>query len=152
IWDWFVQLSLPDKDVFAIDASANPPVQKAGNAGFFASVGTVLYNMAVNPVNGKVYVSNTDARNDHRFEGTGVYAAQQGFDTVRGHQNLNRITVLDPSNGNSVAPRHLNKHIDYDAPCCAALPNDENDRALAIPTGMVVSSNGQKLYVAALGS
>jgi DNA-binding beta-propeller fold protein YncE len=152
LWDWYVQFNLPDKDVFAIDATANPPVQVAGTAGWFNSVGTVLYNMAVNPVTGKVYVSNTDARNDHRFEGLGVYAAQQGFDTVRGHQNLNRITVLDPYAGNSVTPRHLNKHIDFGAPCCATLPNDENDRSLAIPTGMAVSSNGQTLYVAALGS
>jgi DNA-binding beta-propeller fold protein YncE len=148
MWDWYFMFNLPDKDVFAIDATANPPVQKAN--GFFPHVGTVLYNMAVNPVSGKVYVSNTDARNDHRFEGTGVYAAQQGFDTVRGHSSENRITVIDPGTG-SVTPRHLNKHIDYTT-CCAALPNDENARSLAIPTGMVVSSDGQTLYVAALGS
>src|SRR3954454_519074 len=104
---------LPDKDVFAIDATANPPIQKAGAAGFFAHVGTVLYNMAVNPVSGKVYVSNTDARNDHRFEGGGTYAAEFGFDTVRGHQNENRITVLDPNGAPRVTPRHLNKHIDF---------------------------------------
>jgi DNA-binding beta-propeller fold protein YncE len=149
-WDWYFMFRLPDKDVFAIDATANPPVQVAGDAGFFAHVGTVLYNMAVNPVSGKVYVSNTDARNDHRFEGTGVYAAEFGFDTVRGHNSENRITVIDPASG-SVTPRHLNKHIDYTT-CCAALPNDENARSLAIPTGMVVSANGQTLYVAALGS
>jgi DNA-binding beta-propeller fold protein YncE len=147
-WDWYFMFNLPDKDVFAIDATANPPVQKAG--GFFAHVGTVLYNMAVNPVSGKVYVSNTDARNDHRFEGAGVYASIFGFDTVRGHSSENRITVIDPGSG-SVTPRHLNKHIDYST-CCAALPNDENSRSLAIPTGMVVSSDGQTLYVAALGS
>jgi len=150
IWDWYFMFNLPDKDVFAIDAGANQPVQKAGTAGWFAHVGTVLYNMAVNPVNGKVYVSNTDARNDHRFEGAGVYAAQFGFDTVRGHNSENRVTVIDPVSG-SVTPRHLNKHIDY-SNCCAPIPNDENARSLALPTGMVVSSNGRTLYVAALGS
>jgi DNA-binding beta-propeller fold protein YncE len=149
-WDWYFMFRLPDKDVFAIDATANPPVQKAGGPGFFAHVGTVLYNMAVNPVSGKVYVSNTDARNDHRFEGAGVYAAQFGFDTVRGHNSENRITVIDPGSG-SVTPRHLNKHIDYST-CCAAVPNDENAKSLAIPTGMAVSSDGRTLYVAALGS
>jgi DNA-binding beta-propeller fold protein YncE len=150
-WDSYVQFNLPDKDVFAIDAEADPPVQRDGGDGFFTSVGTVLYNMAVNPVTGKVYVSNTDARNDHRFEGTGVFAAANGFDTVRGHQNLNRVTVLDPYGPDRVTPIHLNKHIDYST-CCAPLPNDENAKSVAIPTGMAVSSDGQRLYVAALGS
>jgi DNA-binding beta-propeller fold protein YncE len=149
-WDDYVQFTLPDKDVFVIDAAANPPVQRSGSAGYFTGVGTVLYNMAVNPISGKVYVSNTDARNHLRFEGTGVYAATFGFETVRGHQNENRITVIDSATG-SVVPRHLNKHIDFTT-CCAAIPNDENERSLAIPTGMAVSSDGTKLYVAALGS
>ena len=149
-WDWFFMFNLPDKDVFAIDATSNPPLQKAGTAGFFAHAGTVLYNLAVNPVSGKVYVSNTDARNDHRFEGAGAYASQFGFDTVRGHNNENRITVIDPASG-SVTPRHLNKHIDYTT-CCSPIPNDENARSLALPTGMAVSSDGATLYVAALGS
>ncbi|MFO0757826.1 MAG: hypothetical protein U0359_15125 [Byssovorax sp.] len=150
-WDSYVQFNLPDKDVFAIDANADPPVQRAGDGGFFTGVGTVLYNMAVNPVSGKVYVSNTDARNDHRFEGTGVYAAAFGFDTVRGHHNENRVTVLDPNGAVRVSPRHLNKHIDYST-CCAPLPNAENAKSVAIPTGMAVSDDGLWLYVAALGS
>jgi DNA-binding beta-propeller fold protein YncE len=148
IWDWYFMFTLPDKDVFAIDANANPPVQRS-TLGYFAHVGTVLYNMAVNPVNGKVYVSNTDARNDHRFEGAGVYAGEFGFDTVRGHHNENRITVINTDG--TVQPRHLNKHIDY-SHCCDPIPNAENSKSLAIPTGMVVSSNGATLYVAALGS
>jgi DNA-binding beta-propeller fold protein YncE len=147
VWDHVVNFRLPDKDVFAIDAMANPPAQKAGEAGWFAGVGTVLYNMAVNPASGRVYVSNTDARNMVRFEGPGVF----GPSTVRGHHNENRITVLRPSGAPRVAPRHLNKHIDYGR-CCDPLPNDENERSLAIPTGMAVSSDGSTLYVAALGS
>lgn len=60
-WDTKVRFSLPDKDVFVIDATANPPVQFAGSAGFYSGVGTVLFNMITNPVSGKVYVSNTEA-------------------------------------------------------------------------------------------
>ena len=71
--------------------------------------------MAVNPVSGKVYVINTEARNDVRFEGPGTFAGH----SLRGHLHESRITVLDP--GGSVAPRHLNKHIDY-AACCDADP------------------------------
>ncbi|WP_420814248.1 hypothetical protein [Polyangium fumosum] len=143
-WDAAVRLSLPDKDVFVIDAMANPPAQLAGTAGSYTGVGTVLYNMIVNPANGKVYVTNTDANNLQRFEGPGIFTGS----TVRGHLHEARISVL--SNG-TVTPRHLNKHINYDS-CCASLPNAANDKSLATPVGMAITSNGSKLYVAALGS
>src|SRR5262249_18319507 len=64
-WDNEVKLRLPDKDVFAIDAMSDPPVQLPGPSGFFTGVGTILFNMIVNPVSGKVYVSNTEALNEH---------------------------------------------------------------------------------------
>jgi DNA-binding beta-propeller fold protein YncE len=144
LWDDKVRFSLPDKDVFVIDATANPPAQLAGAAGFYTGVGTVLFNMAVNPVSGKVYVSNTEARNHLRFEGPGLFAGS----TLRGHLHESRITVLSSS---GVAPRHLNKHIDYSV-CCTPLPNPENTKSLAQPLGMAVSSNGATLYVAAFGS
>ena len=76
--------------MFVIDATANPPAQRRGSAGFYAGVGTILFNMAVNPVNGKVYVSNTEARNDLRFEGPGTFAGS----SLRGHLHESRITVL----------------------------------------------------------
>jgi len=66
-YDPFIKVKLPDLDVFAIDASGSVPTPKANGA--FAHVGTTLFNMAVNPTNGHVYVTNTDARNDIRFEG-----------------------------------------------------------------------------------
>ncbi|AUX28725.1 MULTISPECIES: hypothetical protein [Sorangium] len=143
-WDHVIKLSLPDKDVFAIDAMASPPRQVSGPAGFFTGVGTILFNMAVNPVNGKIYVSNTEALNLQRFEGPGIFAGS----SLRGHLHESRITVLG---GGSVAPRHLNKHIDY-ASCCAPAPNAESAKSLAQPTGMAVSPDGETLYVAALGS
>jgi YVTN family beta-propeller protein len=146
-WDNAVRFSLPDKDVFAIDASQNPPVATSVVSG----VGTVLFNMAVNPVSGKVYVANTDAQNAVRFEGTGVFSALfKPFGepaSVRGHLTESRITVID---GATVAPRHLNKHIDYGT-CCAPDPS-ENAKSLAFPLGMAVASDGATLYVAAFGS
>ena len=84
--------------MFAIDASGSVPVAKATN-GAYAHVGTTLFNMAVNPKSGKLYVTNTDAHNDVRFEGH-----NDGFTTVRGHITDSRITVIDPAAG-SVAPR-----------------------------------------------
>ena len=143
--DQHIRFSLPDKDVFVINAMANPPRALPGEGNVFRSVGTILYTMAVNPVNGKVYVANTDANNAARFEGPGTFAGQ----SLRGHLHESRITVLSPGGG--VAPRHLNKHIDYNT-CCAPLPNAENDRSLAFPQGLAVSADGATLYVAALGS
>ncbi|WP_437309620.1 beta-propeller fold lactonase family protein [Sorangium sp. So ce388] len=143
-WDDAVRFSLPDKDVFVIDATANPPRQVPGPSGFFTGVGTILFNMVVNPVNGKVYVSNTDANNAERFEGPGLFAGH----SVRGHLHESRITVLGPS---GVVPRHLNKHIDYSS-CCAPVSSAENAKSLAQPTEMAVTSDGKTLYVAALGS
>ncbi len=144
-WDDQVMLSLPDKDVHVIDAMANPPQQLAGAAGFYTGVGTILFNMVVNPVTGRVYVSNTEAFNHLRFEGPGIFAGQ----SLRGHLHESRITVLGP--GGSVTPRHLNKHIDYSV-CCAPTPNAESERSLAQPTGMAITRDGTTLYVAALGS
>jgi hypothetical protein len=141
-----VKFSLPDKDVFVLDAMASPPRQLAGPSGSFQHVGTTLYSMIVNPVTGAVYVANTDANNADRFEGPGSFAGH----SLRGHVAENRITVLSPATG-GVAPRHLNKHIDY-SKCCAPIPNDENARSLALPQGMAVTGNGATLYVAALGS
>ncbi len=147
-WDNAVNLSLPDEDVFAIDATQNPPAQSA----VYTGVGTILFNMAVNPANGHVYVTNTDAQNDVRFEGAGVFSAMfkpaGEPPSVRGHLAESRITVL---NGATVTPRHLNKHIDYTT-CCAATPNAENDASLAFPLGIAVSSDGATMYVAGFGS
>jgi DNA-binding beta-propeller fold protein YncE len=137
-WNNGVRFSLPDLDVFEIDADALLPAATAS----FAQVGTVLFNMAVNPVSGKVYVANTEARNEVRFEGPGVF----GGTTVQGHLHETRITVLD---GATVTPRHLNKHIDYDVrPASTATQSD----SLSIPLGMAVSSDGATLYLAAFGS
>lgn len=144
VYDDSVRLSLPDKDVFVIDALASPPAALPEPAGVFRGVGTVLFNMAVNPVSGRVYVSNTDGKNRQRFEGPGIFAGH----SLRGHLHESQITVLE---GVSASPRHLNKHVDY-SECCAPVPNDESERSLAFPQMMAVSSDGSTLYVAALGS
>ena len=139
IWDDRVRFSLPDFDVFQIDAMANPVVETRR----FSGVGTTLFNMAVNPVTGALYVSNQEARNEVRFEGPGTVST-----TVRGHFVEARVTVIDRL-GN-VKPRHLNKHIaSYDADAGTAF---ERTRALATPLGMAVTADGKRLYVAAFGS
>ena len=137
-WNNAVRFALPDKDVFRIDATATPPIQTAS----FAGVGTILFGMAVNPATGKLYVTNTEALNEVRFEGPGVLAAT----TVRGHLHEARITVLS---GATVTPRHLNKHIDYGV---VPSPPGTAANSLAIPTAVAVDGAGATLYVAAFGS
>src|SRR5207249_12306513 len=132
------------------DASPAAPGPPATGTQFFGGVGTILFNMIANPVTGKVYVTNTEARNEIRFEGPGtvaanVEAAKPGTTggppfTVRGHLHEARVTVLDPTSG-VVRPRHLNKHLDtasrYAQPGLAAKVD-----SLATPVGMAITANG----------
>jgi DNA-binding beta-propeller fold protein YncE len=134
VFDAYVKVTLPDTDVFAIDANTLAPKTS------FAGVGTTLFNMAVNPVNGKVYVSNTDAHNDVRFEGH-----TPGFTSVRGNVVDSRITVIDPAS-RSITADNLNPHLDH--------VNETGDASLSVafPQDLTVSSDGTKLYVVAQGS
>ena len=71
-----VPFSLPDFDVFEIDADAALPVETDRWTG----VGTTLMNIAVQPVSGDLFVSNLEARNHIRFAGDGSRST-----TVNGH-------------------------------------------------------------------
>ncbi len=155
-WDALVKFNLPDRDVFSINANAPIPAAIDGSSscangsGCWAGVGTVLFNMAVNPVSGKIYVSNTASQNHVRFEGPGTYANGKKTggepNTVQGNLAQARITVLD---GSSVTPIHLNKHINY---ATLPAPAGVSGNSLATPLEMAVSSDGATLYVAAFGS
>ncbi|MFI5214924.1 MAG: YncE family protein [Candidatus Limnocylindria bacterium] len=148
-WSGAVPFSLPDHDVFEIDANDLTWTRT------FDHVGTILFNMVVNPVNQKIYVTNTELPNHLRFEGAG----EHGGSTVQGHLSESRITVIDPSTDPVppvvVNPQHLNQHIDY-----GKLHTDVPDlvdptqigHSLATPLQPVVSSDGSTLYVAAFGS
>ena len=92
--------------------------------------------MVVNPVNGKLYVSNTEARNEIRFEGPGVF----GGSTVQGHLAEARITRARAAR--TVQPRHLNKHIDYGVAPGAA--RTRRQHSLATPVDMVVASTARR--------
>ncbi|ROS02020.1 cytochrome c peroxidase [Sinobacterium caligoides] len=139
-WSKEVLFNLPDHDVFEIDADAETPVLKRS----YQHVGTTLYNMAVNPVSGAVYVSNIDARNEVRFEGPGTNST-----TVRGHIAENRITVI---NNEKVTPVHINPHVDFSLPMGEAIPAAEKAKSLAQPMNMVVSDDGETLLMSAFGS
>ncbi len=130
-WRNAVPISLPDKDVFAIDASADPPREVEAYRG----VGTVIYAMATNPRSGHVYVAATEARNDLRLE-----------PNLRGHLHESQLTVI---NTNGVYPRRLNKHIDY-----AQIPSPPgtSEKSLALPNALAVTRDGIQVWIAAMGS
>ena len=142
-----VNFNLPDHDVFSINANT----LSSGSVVEYDHVGTILFNMATNPVNGKVYVTNTELPNHIQFEGPGIH----GGSTVQGRLSESRITVITP--GGSVVPRHLNSHIDYsqlhtDSGADHAGIEAQKAHSLATPLQPVVSADGSTLYVAAFGS
>src|SRR5215475_1811974 len=140
IWDNSVRFRLPDTDVFAVNA--NNLKQMAS----FAHVGTTLFNMIVNPANGHLYVSNSDAVNDARFEGPGIFAGH----TVQGHLAETRITVI---HGSKVTPIDINKHIDYTK--LASDPGFDTtmkSHSLSTLLDMAMTRDGKTLFVTAFGS
>lgn len=147
-WNNGVRFDLPDEDVFAFNADSLAPVA------VHATVGTTLFNMAVNPASGDLFVTNTESINEVRFEGPGVV----GGSTVQGHLAESRITIIDSPNtttpsGLNIKPRHLNKHINY--AILASDPTfDPSTRvhSLATPVDMAFNAAGTTLYVAAFGS
>jgi len=148
-WSNAVRFALPDLDVFAIDASAGTPSEVRS----FQGVGSILFNMIVNPASGNLYVTNTEAISRVRFEGLADWVSDLGPKdsgdpaSVRGHLHEARITVIDAAL--NVRPRHLNKHIDYTA---RPQPADVEDRSLSTPLEMAITSDGSTLYVAGFGS
>jgi YVTN family beta-propeller protein len=157
-WRAAVPFSLPDNDVFAIDAMANPPRQSAA----FQHVGTLNKSVAVHPTNGRAYVATIEAINLNRFisvprigafpNPTGAGGAARTADpatgrTLNGHLYESRIAILSPGGG--VVSRHLNKHIDYEV---VPSPPGVKERSVADPVGLTFSPDGSTLFVAALGS
>jgi DNA-binding beta-propeller fold protein YncE len=137
-WSSVMKFTLPDEDVFVIDADANPPALSTG-IDAYTDVGTTIFNMAVRPGSGSVFVTNTEAKNRTRFELASVGG-------VQGHLHETRVTVL---NGISVTPVHVNPHIDYGVPTG---PPAEIAESLAQLTDATFSSDGATLYAAAVGS
>ena len=99
--------------------------------------------MAVNPASGKVYVTNTEAHNDVRFEGHDA-----GFASVRGHIADSRITRHRSVARARSRARNLNSHIDYTAEGDAA----EKALSVAFPQDLAFTRDGSTLYTVAQGS
>ncbi len=95
-WSHCLPYTLADHDLFIISVVGHSVTE-------VDHLGTSLFEVSVNPENGKIYVPHTDARNFVRFE------HPLG---VQGHVVENRMAVVDPAGGNSVTTIDLNTHID----------------------------------------
>jgi YVTN family beta-propeller protein len=135
--DAFVPFTLPDYDVFEIDAETLTETRRV------SGVGTILFNMVANPVDDTLYVSNLDSNNHIRFSGT----TTRGNTSVRGRLVDQQITVVGA--GQDVRQRPVNKHIDFSNP---AGSQAERDLSLSTLLGMAVTQDGQTLYATAFGS
>ena len=85
--DQRVRFNLPDRDVFRIDALRQRRRRRRPRSPTSARCCSTWSSIRSN---GALYVSNTDAHNEVRFEGPGTSAT-----TVRGHLHEARITVID---------------------------------------------------------
>lgn len=126
-----VAFQLPDADLFRIDAAgAAPRVAER-----FSGAGTLLFNLAVQPGTGRVWVSNAEARNQVRFEPRlrGQAYSQRVSRLVDGRF---QATALNPELGRSSGPA---------APAV-------RDAALAQPMDIAFRGDGALAYVAAFHS
>jgi YVTN family beta-propeller protein len=130
-WDAAAPYTLADQDLLVIDAGTRTVTRAV------TGVGTLLFNLAVHPSTGRLWVSNTAALNARRFESN-----------LRGQFVRNRMSIVDPATG-AVSVVQLNPHIDYSV---SPGPPSEVALSLAQPTDVRFLPSGAKAYVAALGS
>ena len=144
-WTPCLPFRLPDHDLFAIDATS-PTLDVTT----IDHLGTTLFDVSVNPANGRIYVPNTEARNNVRFElpasPTGVTPASG----VRGHPVDNRVTIVDPSAGNAVTVVDLNAHIDRTSNPASNFA--ERNASISQPGMMVWKANGSAAYLTGIGT
>lgn len=127
-----IGLTLPDQDLFMIDAAAAKPTVILA----VPSLGTTLFDAALHPVRPEVWVPNTDARNLVRFE-----------PNLRGHLVETRVTIVSFFTGTRAVD--LNPHIDYSV---SPGPPQELQRSLSQPGNGVFSASGDRFYLTAFGS
>ena len=133
-WSMCLPYRLPDHDLFVIDTSTLA-------LSTVDHLGTTLFEVSVNPANGRIYVPNTEARNNVRFEhplGVG------------GHVVDDRLSIVDPASGNSVTILDLNTHIDRKSDPATNLA--ERQASVSQPGMLVWNHAGTLGWLTAIGS
>ena len=124
--------SLPDRDLYLIDAKAPVPALVAA----LPSVGTTLFDLAIHPLRPEIWVPNTEARNLVRFE-----------PNLRGHLVETRVSIVNLFTGTRYVD--LNPHINY---AVSPGPPEELELSLSQPGNGVFSASGDRFYLSAFGS
>jgi len=138
-WSAAVPFELPDSDVFVLDAAAKEPRVVETVSG----VGTVLFNLAVQPGSGEIWVTHTEAKNFLPLE-----------PRLQGKFADNRVSriLLNETKANRVHAVNLNRHVGHIDGSVYAVAEAERELSLAQPLDMVFSPDGKQAYVAAFGS
>ncbi len=125
LWNSKIKYSMADVDVAEINTGSNAVSRT------FGGIGSINFGLAVNPVDGRVAMTNTETRNQLRFE-----------PRLIGYLVETQCSFVSTSGTLSI--RKLDPHIDF-----SVVPGTqtEADSAIGIPTGVAFSSNGLRAYV-----
>jgi YVTN family beta-propeller protein len=130
-WQKQINIQLADYDVMEIDTKRFSVTRS------FATVGTILFNLAQHPQSGDLWVTNTEARNLVRFE-----------PVLRGHVVDNRITIVRSKQDADSVILDLNEGMDY-----SVLPNQAAlETAIAQPTDVIFNQSGSQAFVTSYGT
>jgi YVTN family beta-propeller protein len=139
-WSSVIKYTMPQNGVVAINTGSSPSI-----AGYYSKVGTINLGLAVNPVNGDLFVANTAALNITCTANNNPLVCFEP--NLQGHWVNNQITHIQVANG-QVTPIDLNPTINY-----GILPNPQAlSTALAQPTNVVFDPGGSFMYVASFGT
>jgi len=135
-WTPAIPFNLPDYDIFIIDAAAEHPAV----VDRVSSVGTVLFNMAVQPGSGDLWVTNTEAMN--------LVATEPALRATFADNRITRVRIQSATRPR-VQPQSLNQH--FEEARARGVPADPS-LSLAQPTDIVFRPDGLEAYIAAFGS
>jgi len=129
-WSHIVTWDVVDTDLVRIDAGTLNILEE------IAGVGTILYDLVVDPADGHVFVAATEARNLLRF-----------VQNLKAHSIQSRISEVTPGLA-SVEVHDLNPGVDN-----STLPNNAaRATALAEPVALVLDAANDRIFVAAQGT
>jgi DNA-binding beta-propeller fold protein YncE len=134
-WSSCLPFRMPDRDLFVIDASTPAVIQQ------IAHVGTTLFDVAVQPGSGRIWIPNTDARNRVRFE------HPLG---VQGHAVDNRLTTVAPVSPFAINRIELNAHIDRESDPQTNVA--ERQASISQPGMLVWNQSGSRGFLVGLGT
>ncbi len=137
LWSSKLKYTMKDVDLAEITTASNTVTRTfGGSADLLSHIGSTGFAIDVNPVDNRIGLANTNARNLFRFE-----------PGVLGYLVETQISWV--TQAGQVFNRKLDPHINYNVvPGTQA----EADSAIGIPTGMAFSGDGLRAYVTSMAT